>query len=151
MRGRSQSNSCGCRCVPTEHQCLYGEARRVSRKKLIQPDSQHQTLTYEKLYSIAVGQIGIRPCDFEDMTFAEYCWAAYGWNRMQIQKQRQEWEIGRWQTWILTSIQLEKKDRKPMNEMFPLPWDKDNTPIPSPQLTLEQRRQRAFNMLNQNG
>ena len=93
--------------------------------------------------------MGIRPCDFEDMTFAEYCWTAYGWTRMQRQKQKQEWEIGRWQTWVLTSIQLEKKDRKPMTEMFPLPWDKDNVPAPPPQLTLEQRRQRALDMLNQ--
>ena len=61
--------------------------------------------------------MGIRPCDFEDMTFAQYCWAVYGWSQQQIQRQRQEWERARWQTWILTSIQLEKKDRKPMDDM----------------------------------
>lgn len=92
--------------------------------------------------------MGIRPCDFEDMTFAQYCWAVYGWSQQQIQRQRQEWERARWQTWILTSIQLEKKDRKQMDEMFPLPWDKDSCPQQPADLSLEERRRRATEMLN---
>lgn len=71
-----------------------------------------------------------------------------GWSQREILLQRQQWERTRWQTWVLTSIQLDKKDRKPMDEMFPLPWDKEDVSSQTPQMSLEERRQRAMSMLN---
>ena len=81
----------------------------------------------------------------EQMTVAEFYYAWVGWSSRQVELQQQAWERTRWEAWVLTSIQLEKKDRKPMCEMYPLPWDKaDITP---PALSIEERRERVNEML----
>ena len=94
---------------------------------------------------MAVGQMGLRPADFEQMTAAEFFYAWVGWSRREVDLQQQAWERERWSVWVLTSVQLDRKDRKPMQEMFPLPWDKaDITP---PDLSIEERRERVNEML----
>ena len=89
--------------------------------------------------------MGMRPADFEAMTAAEFYYAWVGWSRREVEREQQAWERSRWEAWVLTSIQLDKKDRRPMLEMFPLPWDK--APIESESLTVEQRRERVNEML----
>lgn len=85
--------------------------------------------------------MGMRPAEFELMTAAEFYYAWVGWSSRQVELQQQAWERTRWEAWVLTSIQLDKKDRKPMHEMYPLPWDKaDITP---PDLSIEERRERV--------
>ena len=85
--------------------------------------------------------MGMRPQEFEQMTAAEFYYAWVGWSSRQVELQQQAWERTRWEAWVLTSIQLDKKDRKPMHEMYPLPWDKaDITP---PVLSIEERRERV--------
>ena len=85
--------------------------------------------------------MGLRPADFEAMTAAEFYYAWVGWSSRQVELQQQAWERTRWEAWVLTSIQLDKKDRKPMHEMYPLPWDKAIT-MPS-ELSIDERRERV--------
>ena len=93
--------------------------------------------------------MGMRPDDFNDLTPAEFFYAWAGWAKANRDAQRQEWERTRWQTWILTCIQLEKKDRKEMVEMFPLPWETPPPPkiIPSAELSDEERNERVNEMM----
>ena len=91
---------------------------------------------------MAVGQMGLRPADFEQMTAAEFFYAWLGWSRREVEQQQQAWERERWSVWVLTSVQLDRKDRKPMQEMFPLPWDKEES-APPRELTIEERTERV--------
>lgn len=85
--------------------------------------------------------MGMRPADFEQMTAAEFYYAWVGWSRREVEREQQAWERTRWEVWVLTSIQLDRKDRKPIQEMFPLPWDKA-VPMPR-ELSIEERRERV--------
>ena len=100
-------------------------------------------------FAIGVGQMGLRPDDFADLTPAEFFYAWAGWAKADRDAQKQEWERLRWQTWVLTCIQMEKKDRREMVEMFPLPWETPPPPkvIPSAELTDEERNERVNEML----
>ena len=89
--------------------------------------------------------MGMRPADFEAMTAAEFYYAWVGWSRREVEREQQAWERTRWEAWVLTSIQLNKKDRKPMHEMYPLPWDKPTT-TPS-ELSIDERRERVNEIL----
>ena len=89
--------------------------------------------------------MGMRPQEFEQMTVAEFYYDWVGWSSRQVELQQQAWERTRGEAWVLTSIQLDKKDRKPMHEMYPLPWDK--TDITPPDLSIEERRERVNEML----
>ena len=92
--------------------------------------------------------MGMRPCDFEDLTPAEFFYAWAGWASARISRQKEQWERTRWQTWVLTCIQLEKKDRKEMTAMFPLPWEKAPAPAkPSALLTPEERQKRIDELI----
>jgi hypothetical protein len=96
---------------------------------------------------VAVGQMGMRPCDFEDMTPAEFIYAWNGFARRKQDEERAAWERTRWQIWTLTCIQLMPKDRAEMKAMFPLPWDE---PIKKAlELTPEQRKQRVQEILQE--
>lgn len=89
--------------------------------------------------------MGMRPADFEQMTVAEFYYAWVGWSRREVEREQQAWERTRWEVWVLTSVQLDRKDRKPMQEMFPLPWDKADT---APQeLTIEERTERVKQLM----
>ena len=89
--------------------------------------------------------MGMRPADFEAMTAAEFYYAWVGWSRREVEREQQAWERTRWEAWVLTSIQLDKKDRKPMLEMYPLPWDK---PIATTsELSIDERRERVNELL----
>ena len=79
------------------------------------------------------------------MTAAEFYYAWVGWSSRQVELQQQAWERTRWEAWVLTSIQLDKKDRKPMLEMYPLPWD---NPIATPsELSIDERRERVNELM----
>jgi len=94
--------------------------------------------------------MGLRPCDFEGMTPAEFLYAYLGWARMRREQEKAGWERTRWETWILTSIQLEPKDRRDMTSMFPLPWDSETETQQKKSndlLTDEERRERVNEML----
>lgn len=86
--------------------------------------------------------MGLRPADFEMMTAAEFCYAWYGYAESEMLRQRQAWERERWSVWVLTTVQLERKDRRPMNEMFPLPWETAFVPVATT-LTMEERINRV--------
>ena len=89
--------------------------------------------------------MGMRPADFEAMTAAEFYYAWVGWSSRQVELQQQAWERTRWEAWVLTSIQLDKKDRRPMLEMYPLPWDK---PIATTsELSIDERRERVNELM----
>ena len=112
-------------------------------------------------FAIGVGQMGLRPDDFNDLTPAEFFYAWAGWAKANRDAQRQEWERNRdaqrqewertrWQTWVLTCIQMEKKDRKEMTQMFPLPWEKASAPKrvkSSAELTPEERQKRVDELM----
>lgn len=85
--------------------------------------------------------MGIRPEEFEQMTPADFYYAWAGWSKCEVEREQQAWERTRWEVWVLTSVQLDRKDRKPMQEMFPLPWDK--TDIVPRELSIEERTERV--------
>lgn len=94
--------------------------------------------------------MGLRPDDFVDLTPAEFFYAWAGWAKANIDRQKQEWERTRWQTWVLTCIQMDKKDRKEMVDMFPLPWEKASISKPivsSADLTPEERQKRVDELM----
>lgn len=96
--------------------------------------------------------MGLRPCDFEMMTPVEFYYAFVGFAARERMRMQEAWERTRWETWVLTSIQLEKKDRRPIMEMFPLPWDNDKESLPAaPQreMTIEERQQRVQQIMKE--
>ena len=67
--------------------------------------------------------MGLHPDVFESLTPAEFSYAWLGWAKRERDRERQDWERERWSVWVRTSIQLERKDRKPLVERFPTPWE----------------------------
>ncbi len=90
--------------------------------------------------------MGITPESFYVLTPAEFVYAWIGYADKAQTEFRQSWERERWQTWVLTSIQLDRKDRRAMCEMFPLPWE--NTPEPTEELSMSDRIERVNKILN---
>ena len=86
--------------------------------------------------------MGMCPEDFKSITPAEFVYAWYGWSGLQQDQLKQSWERERWSVWITTCIQLDKKDRLSMTDMFPLPWEESQTLL-SQELTMEERRERV--------
>lgn len=89
--------------------------------------------------------MGLRPDDFNTLTPAEFIYVWFGWSDQQQSLNKQAWERERWAVWITTCIQLDKKDRQPMTQMFPLPWE-EVSDIP-PELTMEERKERINQIL----
>lgn len=88
--------------------------------------------------------MGLAPEAFAALTPAEFVYAWLGWSDGEQSRQRQEWERERWAVWVAACIQLDKKDRLPMTEMFPLPWE---TPVrPQREPTMEERKKRIESM-----
>ena len=89
----------------------------------------------------------MRPDDFNALTPAEFMYAWIGWMELQDNRIRQAWERERWAVWILTSIQMDRKDRQPMTQMFPLPWECLPT-HGNNELTMDERLKRVNKILN---
>lgn len=87
----------------------------------------------------------LAPEAFEGMTPAEFIYAWLGWSEIEQFRIRQAWERERWAVWVATCIQLDKKDRQPMTDMFPLPWEEQQT-LPSKEPTIQERLQRIQEM-----
>ena len=96
-------------------------------------------MTYERWFAIAVGQMGLAPEAFAALTPAEFVYTWLGWIDGEQTKRRQEWERERWAVWVATCIQLDKKDRLPMTEMFPLPWETPSQTLREP--TMDERKE----------
>lgn len=88
----------------------------------------------------------MRPEDFNALTPAEFIYAWQGYTERQTSQLRSDWECTRYQMWIFCSIQLDRKDRKPMTEMFPLPWEEAQQPT---EPTMQERADRVHVILNQ--
>ena len=73
--------------------------------------------------------MGLAPEAFERLTPAEFIYAWLGWAKREGDRQLQAWERERWAVWVATCIQLDCKDRRPMTEMFPLPWEGPTAPV----------------------
>lgn len=101
-------------------------------------------MTYERWFAIAVGQMGLAPEVFAALTPAEFVYIWLGWSDGEQTKRRQEWERERWAVWVAACIQLDKKDRLPMTEMFPLPWE--SSVLPQQEPTMEERKERIKDM-----
>ena len=89
--------------------------------------------------------MGLRPNDFNALTPAEFIYVWLGWSEQEQSRNKQAWERERWAVWITTCIQLDKKDRLPMTQMFPLPWE-EVSDIPL-ELTMEERKERINQIL----
>ncbi len=90
--------------------------------------------------------MGMRPDDFDDITPARFIYAWLGWMEREESRMRQAWERERWAVWILTSIQMERKDRQPMTQMFPLPWESATVAEPV-ELSMAERVDRVNKIL----
>ena len=89
--------------------------------------------------------MGLSPEAFERLTPAEFIYAWLGWARHEEDRQRQAWERERWAVWIATCIQLDRKDRRPMTEMVPLPWEGSTAPVKQ-EPTMQERMERITEM-----
>lgn len=89
--------------------------------------------------------MGLCPDDFNALTPAELIYVWLGWSDLEQSRNKQAWERERWAVWITTCIQLDKKDRLPMRQMFPLPWE-ENLDVPQ-ELTMEERKDRINQIL----
>ena len=89
--------------------------------------------------------MGLRPDDFNALTPAEFIYVWFGWSDLEQNRNKQAWERERWAVWITTCIQLDKKNRLPMRQMFPLPWE-ENLDVPQ-ELTMEERKDRINQIL----
>ncbi len=90
--------------------------------------------------------MGMSPEAFYRITPAEFIYAWFGWSELARSRDQQAWERERWAVWILTTIQLDRKDRLPMTQMFPLPWE--TPPAPDSEMTMDERRARVKQLLN---
>lgn len=90
--------------------------------------------------------MGLRPDDFNELTPAEFIYAWIGWSELEQNRTKQAWERERWSVWVATCIQLDKKDRQPMTQMFPLPWEE--VVSIQQELTMEERKKRVNDILN---
>lgn len=91
--------------------------------------------------------MGLRPDDFNALTPAEFIYAWIGWSELEQNRTKQAWERERWSVWVATCIQLDKKDRQPMTQMFPLPWECQAAHAIQ-ELTMEERKVRINEILN---
>ncbi len=82
------------------------------------------------------------------MTPAEFIYAYIAWADIEQSRTRQAWECERWAVWVLTSIQLEKKDRLSITDMFPLPWEEASSTFDNRELSMQERVQRVNLILN---
>lgn len=98
--------------------------------------------------------MGLSLSEFDAMTPAQFVYACLGWRKAQGERIRHGWEMCRYQTWVLTCIQLDPKDRKPLREMFPMPWDKradrGKEERPAESISLEERIKRVSEILGDN-
>ena len=85
--------------------------------------------------------MGLSPETFERLTPAEFIYVWLGWAKCEEDRQRQAWERERWAVWVATCIQLDRKDRRPMTEMFPLPWEGPTAPAKQ-EPTMQERMER---------
>ncbi len=90
----------------------------------------------------------MRPDDFDLMTPAEFMYAYIAWSDLEQGHLKQAWERERWAVWIQTSIQLDRKDRQDMVQMFPLPWEVCVGAEPRKPLTMQERKERVNQILN---
>ncbi len=90
--------------------------------------------------------MGLSPEAFYRITPAEFIYAWLGWSELERSRGQQAWERERWAVWILTTIQLDRKDRLPMTQMFPLPWEQ--VEAPAGKMTMDERRERVKKLLN---
>lgn len=90
--------------------------------------------------------MGLRPDDFNVLTPAEFIYAWIAWSELEQNRTKQAWERERWAVWVATCIQLDKKDRQPMTQMFPFPWEE--VAPPPQELTMEERKERINEILN---
>lgn len=67
--------------------------------------------------------LGIAPCEFEDMTLAEFDAAEQGFIRCREQDYRTAMEVQRWGSYVVLSGLVDLKGRGP-EEVLPLPWDR---------------------------
>lgn len=86
----------------------------------------------------------LAPEAFEGMTPAEFVYTWLGWANLEQSRMQQAWERERWAVWVSTCIQLDKKDRLPMTEMFPLPWERLQAVKKEP--TMQERMERIKEM-----
>lgn len=89
--------------------------------------------------------MGMRPDDFNTLTPAEFMYAWIGWMDLEESRVKQTWERERWAVWVLTSIQMDRKSRLPMTQMFPLPWE--SLSAQAEELTMEERIERVNRIL----
>ena len=80
--------------------------------------------------------MGLAPEAFERLTPAEFIYAWLGWAKREGDRQRQ--------AWVATCIQLDRKDRRPMTEVFPLPWETTTPAKQEP--TMQERMARIEEM-----
>ena len=106
------------------------------------------TITYERFFAVAVGQMGITPDVFNDMTPAEFCYAWTGWHKMQTDLAKGQWERIRWSTRLLSILMVDKKNRNDIVKMTELPWDHDIVHSDDTAMTIEERRERVKEMLS---
>lgn len=71
----------------------------------------------------------MKPQDFLDM-LPKYFWRKMnGFYGLKNQKERQNWERTRWQTWLLLNVQIDSKKRLKLTDLIEFDWEKNRHKI----------------------
>lgn len=79
-----------------------------------------------ELYGLAVGEMGMRPGDFWEMTPGEFAAAAKAHRQAEERREHSEWE--RMRVHAAITIQPHCKGRINPRRLVPLPWDRKKRP-----------------------
>ena len=83
-------------------------------------------MTWDQVEEIAFSRLGWQPSEFYFSTFRSFLNAFIGYKKRTEFELTQDLERTRWQTWILASLQVQRKDLQKLRLALQLPHDKAN-------------------------
>ena len=82
-------------------------------------------MTWEDVQVLAFGRLGMSQVEFwVNTSLCDLRLKSKGFYELENERQQQEWERTRWQTWVLLNIHIDSKKRlKTPTDLMPFPWE----------------------------
>lgn len=90
----------------------------------------------------------LSPSELFAMTFAEFSAAYQGWQRQREVDERNAMDRTRWLAAAIIGPWM--KHNKPLEELFPMPWDDCHELVSEGDLSIEERKARVAEILGEN-
>ena len=90
------------------------------------------------MIEVGMGQLGLSPSSFYEMTLDELTLAIKGWNKREEIRERFEWERTRWLGMITLHPHLRKGRKLKPKDLAIFPWEKPVKPNQSKRLTKDE-------------